>query len=448
MRHALLIAFTSIALFAGTTSARPSGVMQIDNVQIGFPTFGAASAFRVGSWAPVRVDLTNGAERIAANEAVVVVDTNDSDDVHNLYTVPLPALEPSEQRAVFTYVRLGTQSGDLTISVKANDGRVLAVSKQNMQTHDALPAEHILYLTLGARPSGMKAALTKSTKQKVEQLNPNDAEPASDVLRTFSFMEGVQELPTNWFGYDGIDVLFLSSGKEAFIKELLEAPKKQKEALAEWVRRGGRLVVSAGRNQQYVQKLLAELQLIPCGITGTIQRQRLGSVHLWIGGNVEPFAVKQGTIDVAKLEPGPGCEVMLPQAGNQRNPSNDPPLIVQAPCGLGRVLLVAFDLDQQPFVGWNGGELFWLALKGQLEPRLPIENNQLGRMGFSNGKQELGTQLKNRLDTFDEVPVISTTGRYSKLVFVRIELGDAFEFAYFAQHRGGELSAAEGEAYG
>src|SRR6516164_1648696 len=66
----------------------------IDRVRIGFP--GAknddTSRYKTGSWAPVYVDLTIGPQDIAADEAELVVETTDSDDVLNEYRQPLPFL--------------------------------------------------------------------------------------------------------------------------------------------------------------------------------------------------------------------------------------------------------------------------------------------------------------------------------------------------------------------
>ena len=81
-------------------------------------------------------------------------------------------------------------------------------------------------------------------------------------------------MPDRWFGYDAVDVLDAETGDKSFVASLLQDADRRK-ALAEWVRRGGKLIVSVGRNTRLAAELLAkmplgeaDLPLIPCGVKG------------------------------------------------------------------------------------------------------------------------------------------------------------------------------------
>ena len=60
-------------------------------------------------------------------------------------------------------------------------------------------------------------------------------------------------MPDEWWGYEGVDALVLGTADEATAGELaIESP--QLAALDQWVRMGGTLVITAGRN---AEKMLA-----------------------------------------------------------------------------------------------------------------------------------------------------------------------------------------------
>jgi hypothetical protein len=88
-------------------------------------------------------------------------------------------------------------------------------------------------------------------------------------------------------------------------------------------------------------------------------------------------------------------------------------VVVQAPFGLGRVTLVAFDLDRSPFIDFGPRDVFWdwLLRTGGAE-RASVGGTGQGQdpyvNGFDTGREdELATGLRTHIDTFEGVPVIS-----------------------------------------
>ena len=59
-------------------------------------------------------------------------------------------------------------------------------------------------------------------------------------------VEDVGQLPTDWWGYEGIDAAILATGSEA-VGAALAADAVRVAALDQWVRMGGRLVLCVGR---------------------------------------------------------------------------------------------------------------------------------------------------------------------------------------------------------
>src|SRR5262249_4326834 len=69
------------------------------------------------------------------------------------------------------------------------------------------------------------------------------------------------------------------------------------------------------------------------------------------------------------LKPGPGVQTLVRE--------DDRPIIVQASYGLGRVLLVGFDLDGGSFSNWEGRAAFWDRIQTELAPA-PARVNPAG----------------------------------------------------------------------
>src|SRR5262249_55054607 len=138
-----------------------------------------------------------------------------------------------------------------------------------------------------------------------------------------------------------------------------------------WVRRGGKIVLSVARNQQLVGQVLGptNMPLIDCKIDGTLPNiTQLDAVERWSGSLEGAAPLKssqkdgaQADIPLARLTPGKDVEVMISQGKH--------PIMVQAPCGIGRVVLVGFDLDSPPFTTWQRQDLFWQKLNAELQPK-------------------------------------------------------------------------------
>src|SRR5262249_7957947 len=92
------------------------------------------------------------------------------------------------------------------------------------------------------------------------------------------------------------------------------------------------------------------------------------------------------------------------------------PSIVQSPYGLGRVTLIGFDIDQEPFAGWANRKDFWTAL---LDFRQPVSDRQGGGLPFNFQNNDLASALTYRLEQFGDVQVIPF-GYVALFIFIYI----------------------------
>jgi hypothetical protein len=83
-------------------------------------------------------------------------------------------------------------------------------------------------------------------------------------------------------------------------------------------------------------------------------------------------------------------------------------MVVRAPFGFGQVIFVAFDLDQEPFAGWEGRPRFVQRLLQQSLVRADIsETAASSRQLVQFGYKDMSGQLRSALDQFPGVTSVS-----------------------------------------
>ncbi|HEY8506056.1 MAG TPA: hypothetical protein VIL46_15830, partial [Gemmataceae bacterium] len=406
-------------IFAPPAAGQAKPRVQITDVRLGFPAgpFSrdldedgrARPLFKAAFFAPVYVD-------VQCNEAVeeplrLVVSTADGTDVMHTYTVPLPPLSPGQTLSAvelpyLPYTKPGSFIAELEVSLHAGERRL---GQPFTRTFFGLDPSEYLILTAGSRLPAFR-------------LPPRPGAPEADAADLgavrLAAVEHARQLPDRWFGYEGVDLMILTTGGDEgrLVQDLFTLPenRSRKAALLEWVRRGGRLLVSVGRSADVVVPLDEFQQILPATIPPGGRRFADVIELRWVG--VGDLARKQlrlrpgdgGQVPYAALQPRPDRAARaLPQ---QSEPS---PLIVQAPYGLGRVTLAGFDLDQPPFTEAESPGEFWQWLVNRSASRLPeraadgtLPRDNRFRPGAVESDLYLNT-LQANLEYFEGVPVVS-----------------------------------------
>jgi hypothetical protein len=380
----------------------------IEGVRIGLPGGQNAGRSRNGVWTPVQVTLKAAADDITQGSFRLAVETTDGEAVPYVYTVPVPAIPANSEQMVFAYVRPGSAGGTFTVRLQQSDGQDVQVMSRLQRDpsepkNEVLEPRDVLYLTVGARLPGLKRAVLEPDRPA--GAGEGEDEPEDRGKQRFAFIENVAALPDRWFGYDAVDVLVLTTASDTFVNQLLEMSKARRDALLDWVRRGGRLVLSVGRNQLSVARWLEKVPLIDCTFTGKVTRSALPRVEQWCGPQAAQQKRPLRQVEIACVRPGPNTYGLVwedPEASDLERR----PVLLQGSCGLGRVILIAFDLDAPPFSTWSGQATFWKKLRAEIAPREIVAdaNRPAGQLA-PRGEQE--AELKHGLETFEEVPVIS-----------------------------------------
>ncbi len=425
MRSAIRWAALGLLVFPASLPAQsPRDKIVITSVRLGFPPgphsgnpdeFGSAQRnplYKPGAWTPVYVQVSNTGKYDPRRDgpAAVVLEVFDCDDTAHNYVVPLPPFnERNDPINVIAYTRAGSRFGDFVVRVLANDREMGAPFKQS---NTGLDTSQFLYLALGSRLPGLKLPGPAAPQTN----NPNVVMSGQVGRSETGLVTRVEELPPLWFGYGAADVVILSTSDKAFTESFI-GDTTRTAALAEWVRRGGHIVVCAGRNRSYLlRNASADLAAM---LPMEVGKEFMGGPLqvLWKdGGSVtEVLAGPNGQLEVTEFlpraNPARGYRVLVEGPKGPKGESH--PLVVQGAYGLGRVTLVGIDLDQPPFTKWPGQQAFWEQLLLRAGPRMPTgpvqTRNFFGPRG-AYGESEADSQLQSlnqQLEAFEGVPVIS-----------------------------------------
>lgn len=391
----LLVLFPSLSWSAAPPRLDEQGI------RIGLPDGPKVARSRNGVWTPVAIPVKAGSDDVPHNGYQIVVETTDGEAVPYRYTVPVPALAANGERVVFAYVRPGSSGATFTVTLRTADGtdvQTVAPLARNPGNREILEPREVLYLTVGSPLRSLRDA----GKPEAEANKESEEVPTPG----FASIQNVADMPDRWFGYDAVDVMVLTTADDGFVDRLQRMNPARRHALLDWVRRGGRLVLSVGRNWQGVAKWLEQVPLpfVDGTLQNKIARSSLPSLQQWCGADPRQKQPLRN-IDIVAVRAGSNMHGLVyedPTADDRETR----PILWQSSCGLGRVLLVPFDLDTPPFSTWDGRSAFWKKLHEEIAPRVLPENVAQPAGAFVPGG-ELGGDLKRQLETFDDVPVIS-----------------------------------------
>lgn len=438
------------ALLALAAAARADGPPSVKWVRVGLPSTGKkadqSGRSRNGSWAPVVVHLESASGH-AQNAYRLRIETTDVEEQTYQYVVPVPGMSANNEASVMGYTVPGSDGALFRVILETTDETPRVVSVKDKISRDSgknemVNEQDVLFLGAGGGLSTLKAANDRFDKalekeeqdriNKEREKNPEgDLDQGPDPLRgkrQFAFADEVGALPDRWFGYGAADVVVLTTGKLEFVSALASGDDageagRRRAALQEWVRRGGQLVLSVGTNTQAANELLRKMPVV---------RAEFAPAEKVKLPEVARFSRRQGIVAPLEATVAP---LKRPQAGEARTDffafvtEGVGPVVVEAPYGLGRVLLVCFDLDSGEFAGWAGRDDFWKQVQTLVSPYLPVGRAEdKGNVGFQpppqpgrkggrfnppqpgfdmDERNDMRTEFKRTMELFEDVPTIS-----------------------------------------
>ncbi|GEM_PF-6709654 len=404
----LLLAFGLTPLSAQEGDKKKIPVAEIKLARVGFMSNDPADPhgrYKVGLWTPVYLKIKAGPQGIRPKgpndpEPYIQVENEDNENVGTIYRTPF-RMEPNEERWVMSYAKPATMS-DIKVKVVIGDLEFRPLwsgaAALDLHTHQ--------YISLGERIPDLQAALAAQSQRRQGGQGPGGV--ADTFPRYAGFENDANNLPEHWFGYHAVDLLILSTKDKEFLLQLgkdNDTSRERLKAIAQYVRRGGRLVIPvSARNADVLHQLLTStvwqppLPVVPPR-EGVIEAPRLNEIAAMAGGNAPAAADprdRYALLEPAKMPTG-AWEVIAASRDNQGGAKT---LIARLPYGLGSITYLAFPLDEPPFTSWErkeGKNEFLKQLFTKLAPRVGTVAEPHQQQNMS----DLGTDLQKTLDNFD-----------------------------------------------
>ncbi|HEX5470513.1 MAG TPA: hypothetical protein VFW73_01440 [Lacipirellulaceae bacterium] len=376
-----------LAVFAavGISAAALAAVESASGPTIRRVDIGIQNHFKVGSWTPVRVEV-DGLQGL--REPRVEVTVADSDGVPTTASALLRTAGSDQSHGeAIVYTAVGRVGNAIHVSLVDGDKqlteRILHSAAKAKTGIDAvaLPATAEWIVALGQQHCGISEAF------------PNRESGAGQLARQVFETNRVADLPSEWFGYEGVDLLLISAGDGSVCRQL-SADGPRFHALSRWVELGGTLVVMCGGPtardifangkplSRFAPGKLAEVVPLRSEETGPIEHFA-GSAPTITEEPNSPIRMPRYTEVQGNIEVYAG---KLP---------SDLPIVVRSPYGLGEVAFVGLDLGQPPLANWPGRAAFLQAL---LRPYLAnITSLDVSQRLVTRGYDDVAGALRQQL---------------------------------------------------
>jgi hypothetical protein len=380
----LLLAVFLTATFAATAAAQDKGP-SITGVSLGF-----GDNYKVGSWAPVEVELKGGKEPLTG---IVTVNVADGDGVPTTVASTRPvAIEPGKTTTSRLFVRPGQSYGSLQVQVLTTEGKVAAskvlfsgMNPGGNTVSFGLPATNRLIVEFGP-PLGLGEFIVNENPDELSQTRLARVDDAVD-------------LPTEWYGYEGVDMVVLSTSRPDLYRPLTQNPARR-EALRRWVEMGGKLVIFCGAE---ADELLAEggalAELVPGTFAESITLEQSQQIEAFSGAEQSITPTRRVSLAVPLFNDIRGTVLTSATRGE-----TEIPLVIRSPLGFGELTFVGLDFDQAPLLDWPGRKGFLAKVFNLTAAGGSQQQNAGVEMASS---EDLVTQVRTTLDTsFTGVEVI------------------------------------------
>lgn len=332
---------------------RTQAALQFD-VFIGFD-----GVVHEGEWFPVTCEVFNDGPGF--NGVIEISGGPFSSDQSRLVPVELPT-NTRKRIYIPVFASGGRFGGGWEARLKDGSGKVLA-ERQNPQVKTVAWESTVL----GAVPRSFSGMPNLPDVQQ----NRQDLKPEAARM-------GVEQFPDNPIALEGLNALYLNSEKAVDLKV------NQVNALIAWVRGGGHLILGVEQLND-VNGTPWMKQFIPMDLTDTANLKLESEFADWIkseaaGSSEVTLQVRPGGRRKNSSQPQNAyvnlsselqfADAQIPVAtGTVKEAytliaNQGIPLVVQAPRGRGKITLLTFSPEREPFRSWKNRSYFWAKLSG------------------------------------------------------------------------------------
>jgi len=293
-------------------------------VTVGVEDWGLGGAVKGGMWVPLHVELTSKGKDF---EGLLTVTADGGQRVLPLFVKPIALVRDTRTRH-WIYVRAPYtefRRQRYTFTWQVLDARGREMHRSRWKRPKVLPGRDSMVAVMRTA-NVARAGLGALTDQN------------SDV-RVHALFISPQMAPDRALGYESADaVVWLNPNPSAL------ATVSQRDAIVNYVRQGGHLVLAAGAGWQALKEpFLADL--LPATPTGSRLATSLPPLEIY--GTIP---ADRTSIILMGLRNARG-RVLMSHGGS--------PIVVRGTAGLGRVTLIAFNPTTSPFADLKHRARFW-----------------------------------------------------------------------------------------
>ncbi|HUE17145.1 MAG TPA: hypothetical protein VMR25_23405 [Planctomycetaceae bacterium] len=376
---------------------------KVDRISVGI-----GGIFKVGLWTSLKVNL---GPRSPARVRLKVEAPDPEGSVVTYQSEPIQ-LQQTGPNVLSVLFKMGRLGGTIHVRVVA-DGSVL-FNRQLRVSADpdadlAPPLPQSVFsighvrapAASGTHGTDRVAALLSGDNANLPEGSASPAtRPAIEVVD----IDSLDSLPTNSAACASLDAILLDGG--------VELDLAHSQAIEEWVRSGGHLIVTLGKSGQAFSKSPLATW-IPIKVQGVQRLSDLSSIESFGRQSSRIMSAGDEPIDVARLNDAGGKTLISSFEGS---------LLGRASYGLGRVTVFAIDVENPQLLRWGGmGDLLRRMIDLE-EPQSKRAQPIAARL-TQTGVTELATQLDATQDEFPSVARVTTWPVMGLLVALLLVIG-------------------------
>ncbi len=385
MVPALIALFFALMPWGGPQTQALQTASQADSNEVALE-LGFRGQAKLGSWIPF---LVTTPDRMDPNRfELEVLDGDDTPITYSGVLAPIGTDLNQHQG----WVKLGRAYGLVRLKLIDVHGNLIFENEFELTGENKISTVH---------KSTTRMVLTFESEQKIakaiEATSSFIAGENSDVIVN---IDSTIDMPVNWFGYQGVDTVFLTTLDESRFDGVTE---RQWLALENWIRNGGRLIFSSAEHGERFLSSDGPLHRFCSG-------NYVGPGKMQDSKRLEAFAdngqliARGGTPLPISIIENPDGAILLAQ--------DDQPLIVHSAFGFGEIVFIAFDLDSERIEQWAGYSNLIHRLEGREAAQDSSQQQSSDPRGSSvshYGYDDLIGQLRLPLDRFTKVRFIAFT---------------------------------------
>ena len=342
-------------------------------------SMGLGGVWKVGYPTQVILDIMSG----SGLSGSVQIQTCDGDGVNVVYTDPswVFKLQSGKPEQLRVFVKNGRSNRPIVVRVLGNAGELILERALNEKERgQVLPATQPWVVGIGSALLQLDQGFMKSARGALSEF--------STVVLTRG-----EDLPTAWQGYEGVDLVAMSSSNEALNQSITST---QANALRSWLARGGRLILSLGsQSASWVDKP-DFASILPGTFDGVMERCDSAPLESFLGS--------QSPLD--KLT----CAVCTLRTGTVDVVTQTPdrlkfPLVAKWACGAGKVSFVGTEIDSPEILKWESRPALLKSLLADQWEKKTVQREKLSYQGYD----DLSGQLNATLDNFPQLTLGNLT---------------------------------------